>query len=57
MMNILVNGSLAIDRIMQFEDQFKIKLFLDDKCGCHLNEKGHEIVADLIYQNFNFLKI
>ena len=37
----------------KFEDQFKIKLFLDDKCGCHLNEKGHEIVADLIYQNFN----
>ena len=38
----------------KFEDQFKIKLFLDnDQCRCHLNEKGHEIVADLIYQNFN----
>lgn len=38
----------------KFGDKFKIKLFLNnDACGCHFNEEGHKIVADLIYQNFN----
>ena len=37
MMNILVNGSLAIDRIMQFEDQFKKNILPDQLSNLNLS--------------------
>ena len=40
----------------KFENEFKIELFLGDD-PVHLNEEGHKIAADLIYQNFNSLVV
>lgn len=37
MMNILVNGSLAIDRIMQFEDQFEKNILPDELSNLNIS--------------------